>query len=56
MLDTIAGLFVMVLYLYKDKAQSGELVPAPQLLHVADEHCKGIGEISNRLSLAYVLD
>ena len=56
MLNAVAGLFVMVLYLYKDKAQSGELVPAPQLLHVDDEHCRGIGEISNRISLAYVLD
>ena len=55
MLNAIAGLFVMVLYLYRDKAQSGELVPAPQLLHVAEQHCRGIDHSRNRLAFFYVL-
>ena len=35
-LNAVAGLFVMVLHLYKDKARAGELVPSPQLLRVPD--------------------
>jgi len=35
-LNAVAGLFVMVLYLYKDSAEAGGLVPSPQLLRVPD--------------------
>lgn len=35
-LNAVAGLFVTVLYLYKDRATAGELVPSPQLLRVPD--------------------
>ena len=35
-LNAVAGLFVMVLYLYKDRAEAGGLVPSPQLLRVPD--------------------
>jgi hypothetical protein len=35
-LNAVAGLFVMVLHLYKDRAEAGELVPSPQLLRVPD--------------------
>jgi len=41
-LNAVAGLFVMVLYLYKEKAKLGELVPSPQLLHVGAEHWGGM--------------
>ena len=37
-LNAVAGLFVMVLYLYRDKAQSGSLVPSPQLLRPDAQH------------------
>jgi len=40
-LNAVAGLFVMVLYLYRDKAQSGELLPSSQLLRVTEEHLSG---------------
>lgn len=39
--NAIAGLFVMVLYLYKDKAKLGELFPALKLLQVTEEHFGG---------------
>jgi len=40
-LNAVAGLFVMVLYLYKEKAELGELTPRLQLLTVDDEHYGG---------------
>jgi hypothetical protein len=40
-LNAVGGLFVMVLYLYKEKAELGELAPSPQLLHVSAEHYGG---------------
>jgi hypothetical protein len=41
-LNCAAALFVMVLYLYKDKAAEGELCPAPQILKVEDSHLSGV--------------
>lgn len=41
-LNAVAGLFVMVLYLYKDKATQGLLFPVPQLLEVENERLDGI--------------
>ena len=40
-LNAIAGLFVMVLYLYREKAKLGELFPALKLLQVTEEHFGG---------------
>lgn len=40
-LNAVAGLFVMVLHLYKDKANQGRLDPFPQLLRVDDNHYIG---------------
>ena|SRR5208283_2927614 len=40
-LNSVAGLFVMVLYLYKEKASEGELCPSPQLLRVDESHFRG---------------
>jgi len=40
-LNSVAGLFVMVLYLYKDKANMGQLDPLPKLLQVDDAHYIG---------------
>lgn len=41
-LNAVAGLFVVVLYLYRDKAQSGELAPSPQVLRPAEAHFGGV--------------
>ena len=40
-LNAVAGLFVAVLHLYKDKARAGELLPPAQLLRVSDRHYLG---------------
>jgi len=40
-LNSVAGLFVMVLYLYREKARLGELVPSPQILRVDEKHYGG---------------
>lgn len=40
-LNAVARLFVMVLYLYKEKAELGELLPSPQLLRVDKRHFAG---------------
>jgi hypothetical protein len=41
-LNAVGGLFVMVLYLYKEKAELGELGPSPQLLHVSENRFRGV--------------
>jgi len=40
-INSVAGLFIMLLYLYKDKAELGELIPSPTLLRVTEEHYGG---------------
>lgn len=40
-LNAVAALFVVVLYLYRDKAKKGELVPPTQLLRVTEDHFGG---------------
>jgi hypothetical protein len=40
-LNAVGGLFIMVLYLYKEKAENGELWPPPLLLHVSEDHNGG---------------
>ncbi len=54
-LNAVGGLFVMVLYLYKIKAELGELVPTPMLLHVNEEHDGGSTFGSYDLGNAYIL-
>lgn len=41
-LNSVAGLFVVTLYLYREKAIEGDLIPNPRLLRVAEEHFMGI--------------
>lgn len=41
-LNSVAGLFVMVLYLYREKAISNELSPSPTVLRVTEDHYGGI--------------
>jgi hypothetical protein len=40
-LNAVGGLFIMVLYLCKEKAEDGKLAPPPRLLHVTEEHDGG---------------
>lgn len=52
-IDSVAGLFVVTLYFYKEKANLGELMPAPQLLRVSEEHFQGIFHGGKDLSFVY---
>jgi hypothetical protein len=54
-LNSVAGLFVMVLYLYQGQARLGELVPSPQLLRVDAEHYGGMHGGSYEIGIAYNL-
>ena len=54
-LNSVAGLLVMVLYLYKEKANMGELVPPPKLLRVTEEHCRGVDLATTEFGIAYKL-
>ncbi len=40
-LNAAAGLFVIILYFYKEKAENAELIPIPALFRVTDEHFDG---------------
>lgn len=40
-LNALAGLYVVCLYLYKDKAEKGELAPVPRLLHMKNLSARG---------------
>jgi hypothetical protein len=53
-LNAVAGLFVIVLHLYKDKAKLGELVPSPQLLRLELHGGMAVGGYD--VGIAYDLD
>ncbi|MBU4233738.1 MAG: hypothetical protein KKD99_03395 [Proteobacteria bacterium] len=53
-LNAVAGLFVMVLYLYKEKAKLGELGPASKL-HFSEKYFKGVAHGGYALSVVYDL-
>jgi hypothetical protein len=55
-LNAVAGLFVMVLYLYREKAVRGELVPSTQLLRVGDGHYGGSTMGGYELGINYRLE
>jgi len=40
-LNAVAGLFIVVLYLYRAEARQGELLPSPQMLRPDDIHFGG---------------
>lgn len=54
-LNSVAGLFVMILYFYKEKASLGELLPAPKLLRVTEKHFRGITHGGHDLGFVYSL-
>jgi hypothetical protein len=41
-LNAVGGLFILLLYLYRDKAKQGELVPSPQIVRAGDKHIEGV--------------
>ena len=45
----------MVLYLYKDKARSGELNPSPRHLRVTEEHFEGTTFLDYEIGINYKL-
>ena len=55
-LNAVAGLFVVVLRLYREKAQSGELVPSPQLLRLDGERHVGMAVGAYDIGIAYDID
>ena len=52
-IDSLAGLFVMTLYFYKKKANSGQLFPIPQILRVDDAYFGGIYHGGKDFSYGY---
>ena len=54
-LNSVAGLFVMVLYLYKDKAMQGKLLPSPQLLRVDNSHVGDLVDSDYEIAMSYIL-
>jgi hypothetical protein len=54
-LNAVAGLFVVVLYLYKEKAESGELLPSLQLLRADEKHVEAIINSGYESGVAYAL-
>jgi hypothetical protein len=54
-LNAFAGLFVVTLYLYKAKAELGELVPNPQLLRVGPDHFAGTTHDGHEFGTNYSL-
>lgn len=41
-INSVAGLFVMVIHLYKEQSELGELAPPPQLFRVEDKYFGGV--------------
>jgi hypothetical protein len=54
-LNAVAGLFIVVLYLYREKAIMGELLPQPRLLRVGDDHYGGSTMGPYELGINYLL-
>jgi hypothetical protein len=54
-LNGVCGLFVIVLYLYKEKAEEGELLPHTQILHVEEDRFAGITHSGYTLGICYNL-
>ena len=54
-LNAVAGLFVMVLHLYRDKAEAGELLPSPQLFRPDHAHDNGTTNHGLEIGISYRL-
>jgi hypothetical protein len=40
-LNAVGGLFIIVLYFYKEKSEDAKLIPVPSLYRVTEEHIEG---------------
>ncbi len=54
-LNAVCGLFVMVLYLYKEQAQAGDLRPPLTLIIAGDAHYNGTTHSGHDFGFNYVL-
>jgi hypothetical protein len=54
-LNATAGLFVMLLYLYKDEAEAGMLAPSPSLFRVDEQFDGGVDLSGGDFKLVYRL-
>ncbi len=41
-LNALGGLLVLLLFLYRERATQGQLVPAPQIIRAGNEHIEGV--------------
>lgn len=55
-LDAVAGLFVVCLYFYEDKARLGELVPSPSILRPSADRFAGVAHGGYEFGIAYELE
>lgn len=54
-LNSVAGLFVMALHLYRNQAQAGKLAPAPELFRVDEQHIGAIVHLGHEFGIKYLL-
>jgi len=54
-LNAVSGLFVVCLYLYRDKAEQGQLVPSPVVLRPSEDRFRGITHGGLELAILYRL-
>jgi len=54
-LNAVAGLLVLLLYLYRGRAERGDLVPTPQILRAGPQHIARIGVGSIDMGISYNL-
>lgn len=54
-LNAVSGLFVACLYLYREKAELGELRPSPNILRPAEDRFDGIMQAGFEVTLCYKL-
>jgi hypothetical protein len=55
-LDAVAGLFVVCVYLYKEKAELGELVPSPAILRPSEERFGWVAHGGYEFGIKYKLE
>lgn len=54
-LNAVAGLFVACLYLYKNKASNGDLIPSPAILRPSEDRFGGLTHGGYEFSILYDL-
>jgi hypothetical protein len=54
-LHAVAGLYVVCLYLYKDDATAGDLVPTPHVLRPAPDRLGGVNQSGYEVAISYKL-